>query len=103
MNSHDPLDWTHQWEHFEMMMYALSEGEETGIFMQVTERIMRDGAEEWDILYDRRIADLGDDVVTAASSEHWEEQVLRRYLNAHPDLVSAEKAYLSKWVESREM
>ncbi|MCL6548237.1 MAG: hypothetical protein K6T30_04930 [Alicyclobacillus sp.] len=91
----DPLDWVHQWDDFEMMMYALpGEGESGGVFMQVSRRNVRDGAEEWEIVYDRRIGDFDPTVNGEPGSEAWEEQVLRRFLNAHPQLVDEEKAYL---------
>lgn len=103
MNSYDPLDWTHQWAQFEMMMYALYDGPKPGIFMQVSELTKRDGADEWAILYDRCIASLGGDVQVPLQPEAWEEQVLRHHLNVHPELVNEEKVFLSRWLESREV
>lgn len=97
MNQYDPLDWLHQWDDFEMMMYALHEGI-PGIFMQVSRRTMRQGAEEWEIIYDRKIADLGDAATETPGTDAWQEQVLRHHLNQHPDLVPDEKAYLHQFL-----
>jgi hypothetical protein len=98
MNRYDPLDWIHQWDDYEMMMYALPPDEgEPGIYMQVSRKQLRDGAEEWDILYDRKIGDLPQ-VEAPRGSELWHEQVLRRYLHAHPQLVADEKLYLAQFL-----
>lgn len=97
MNHYDPLDWLHQWDDYEMMMYALPE-ETPGIYMQVSRKELRDGAEEWEILYDRKIADLCTDTTETPGSDAWQEHVLRHHLNDHPELVTNEKAYLQKWL-----
>ena len=97
MNRYDPLDWIHQWDDYEMMMYALPE-DEPGIYMQVSQKTVRSGAEEWEIIYDRRIADLWSDASEVPGSDDWQEQVLRHHLNEHPELVAEEKAYLQRWL-----
>jgi hypothetical protein len=98
----DPLDWVHQWDDFEMMMYAVADDEEgPGVRMQVSRRVMRDGAEEWEILYDRRLGDPDPNVQEEPGTEAWEEAVLRSYLHAHPDLVEQEKAYVAEFLSGR--
>jgi hypothetical protein len=99
MNHYDPLDWLHQWDSYEMMMYALHE-ETPGIFMQVSRKQMQSGAEEWEILYDRKIADVCDDATAPPGSDDWQEHVLRHYLNDHPELVADEKGYLQMWLNN---
>jgi hypothetical protein len=105
MNAFDPLDWLHQWDDFEMIMYARDPSEQDdGIFMQVSRKTARSGVEEWQILYDRKIADLPvDQRYDGAEIERdrWEEQVLRHHLNEHPELVSDEKLYLQRFLETR--
>jgi hypothetical protein len=96
----DPLDWTHQWDDFEMMMYVSDDPGEEGIRMQVSRRTQRDGAEEWVVLYDRRLADLPS-TAPGADREAWEESILRTYLHEHPHLVSEEKRYLEEWLANR--
>lgn len=97
MNGFDPLDWLHQWDDYEMMMYARAdEGDDPGICMQVSRRVLRDGAEEWEIVYDRKIADLPEDISEPVGTDAWEERVLRNHLNEHPKLVLDEKAYLAQ-------
>lgn len=90
----DPLDWTHQWENFEMMMYVEA-GDDAGIRMQVARKTAESAAESWEVLYDRKVADVPDDVQGTYGSEAWEEAVLRQHLNTHPQLVNEEKAYLA--------
>lgn len=103
----DRMDWTHQWDEFEMFMYVVLQSEDVpGIYMQVSRRDRQDGAEQWEILYDRKIADLrpGDlamthqasDVDDRPGTEAWEERILRRELTEHPDLVDREKLYLQE-------
>lgn len=98
----DPMDWTHQWDEFEMYMYAEAPAApDAGIHMQVSRRVRKDGAEEWEILYDRKIADLdGADVEGEPGSEAWEERILRRHLQAYPSLVNEEKAYAHAFLEN---
>lgn len=100
MNAYDPLDWIHPWDDYEMMMYALHE-DTPGIFMQVSQRTKTDGAEEWEILYDRKISDLCTDTSETAGSDPWQEHVLRHYLNDHPELVANEKEYLHNWLANQ--
>ena len=97
MNRYDPLDWIHPWDDYEMMMYALHE-DDPGIYMQVSHKTMRAGAEEWEIVYDRKIADLCNDASEVPGSDDWQEHVLRHHLNDHPELVAEEKAYLQQWL-----
>ncbi|QQE80298.1 hypothetical protein [Alicyclobacillus sp. SO9] len=90
----DPLEWTHQWDNYEMMMYVETEGEHTGIFMQVSQRDKRDGAEEWEILYNRKLSDYSPEAGRGKTDfAEWEDAVLRDYLHQHPHLVRDEKAY----------
>lgn len=98
----DPLDWVHQWEHYEMVMYVSFQEGDDGIFMQVSERNQRDGAEEWEILYNRKIESLSEnhDSAFPMGSEAWEERILRNHLNAHPKLVQDEKDYLAQFLSS---
>ncbi|MDQ0190913.1 hypothetical protein JI721_02820 [Alicyclobacillus cycloheptanicus] len=98
----DPLDWTHQWEDFEMFMYVDgTAGEDAGIHMQVSRRTRGEGAEEWEILYDRTIAPLDTtDIAEAPGTEAWEERILRRHLQAHPELVDEEKAYVASFLQN---
>lgn len=94
----DPLDWLHQWDDYEMYMYAMAD-DPPGIFMQVSKRTLRDGAEEWVMLYDRQIAPLPTlEDAAEPGSEAWEEQVLRNHLRSHPTLVDDEKAYLAEFL-----
>lgn len=97
----DPLDWVHQWENYEMVMYVSFQEGDDGIFIQISERNQRDGAEEWQILYDRKISPLPPEgeISYPVGSEDWEERVLRNHLNAHPNLVPEEKAYLTRFLE----
>ncbi|MCL6452229.1 MAG: hypothetical protein K6T78_01235 [Alicyclobacillus sp.] len=99
MHAYDPMDWTHQWDRYEMMMYALTGPTDAGIYMQVSERAERDGAEEWNILYSRKIADLPSGIQGPVGSEQWEDQVLRQHFTAHPELVDEEKSHLAAWLE----
>ncbi|WDL98053.1 hypothetical protein [Alicyclobacillus sp. ALC3] len=103
----DQMDWTHQWDDFEMFMYVVGPDEDVpGIYMQVSQRDRQEGVEQWEILYDRKIADLeqGDlepaiqssDAEAGPGSEVWEERILRRQLRDHPDLVDREKEYLQE-------
>ncbi|GGI98824.1 hypothetical protein GCM10010885_05390 [Alicyclobacillus cellulosilyticus] len=94
----DPLDWVHQWDDYEMVMYARADGEDPGIYMQVSQRRQVDGAEEWEVLYERKLADLYPDLPEAPGSEAWEEAQLRTHLHRRPQLVAEEKAYLAAWL-----
>jgi hypothetical protein len=94
----DILDWTHQWDNYEMFMYVRNDEDEKGIYMQVSERIMRDGAEEWVILYDRKLAELLTDIEGEPGTETWEENMLKTYLHRHPQLVNEEKAYVEAFL-----
>lgn len=90
----DPLEWTHQWDNYEMMMYVETDGDNPGIFMQVSQRIRRDGAEEWQILYDRKLAGYNSEAGRGETgSAEWEDAILRDYLHQNPHLVRDEKAY----------
>jgi hypothetical protein len=101
MHKYDPLDWLHQWDDFEMMMYARTEQEgDPGIFMQVSRKVVQDGAEEWEIIYDRKLADLFE-VAAEPGTDDWQEQILRQYLNAHPTLVNDEKQYLEQYLAAK--
>lgn len=112
------MDWTHQWENFEMFMYVVPPEEgDPGIFMQVLRRELQDRAEQWDMLYDRKIAELEpadlspvEEIDTASSddlsvraalpgSEAWEERILRRQMQQNPNLVDEEKIYLRDFLE----
>ena len=97
----DPLDWIHQWDDYEMYLYAESgdADRESGIFMQVSKSFSRDGATLWEMLYERRLCDVPE---TGPSPEqpNWEDAVLRTYLHEHPNLVADEKKYLETWLES---
>ena len=94
----DPLDWVHQWDNYEMVMYVRNDDGEQGIFMQVLEKHLQDGAEEWNIVYDRQIADLDPNVPGEPGSEAWEEKQLREHLNRNPQLVTEEKNYLKSYL-----
>ncbi|MCL6636382.1 MAG: hypothetical protein K6T26_00420 [Alicyclobacillus sp.] len=101
MTAFDPLDWIHQWDDFEMMLYALPGAAEAGgVFMQVSRRVQEEGAEAWEILYDRRLADCPPGIDEPPGSDAWEERVLRRYLQEHPELVAEEKAYLAAFLQT---
>jgi hypothetical protein len=89
----DPLDWTHQWENYEMMMYVETDAE-PGIWMQVSRKHTESGAESWEVIYDRKIADLLDAIPGVFGSESWQEAMLRQHLNSNPQLVNDEKSYL---------
>lgn len=101
MHAFDPLDWVHRYESYEMVMYVrVGETEaQDGIYMQVLELVERDGAQEWSILYDRRLADIPV-VEIPYTSDAFEDKVLRIYLNEHPDLVSQEKLYIQTFERS---
>lgn len=98
MNHYDPLDWIHQWDAYEMMMYAEHEGDAPGIYMQVSQHHQQDGAQTWEVLYDRRLAPLDVSTSDDGGSDAWCERVLRGYLNEHPQLVADEKRFLSDWL-----
>ncbi|SFU36859.1 hypothetical protein SAMN05421543_101318 [Alicyclobacillus macrosporangiidus] len=102
MHAFDPLDWIHQWDDFEMMMYARHDVDEPGIFMQVSRRLQREGAEEWEILYDRKIADVPEGIAEMPGTDAWEERVLRRHLTDHPQLVNEEKQHLAEFLANRD-
>lgn len=98
----DPLDWIHQWDDYEMYLYAESgdADREPGVFMQVSKSLSRDGATLWEMLYERRLDDVPESMLLPDDPK-WEDSVLRTYLNEHPDLVSEEKNYLLSWLEQR--
>ncbi|RIV28771.1 hypothetical protein D2Q93_01905 [Alicyclobacillaceae bacterium I2511] len=97
----NPLDWIHQWDNYEMMMYAEEEsGEPAGIFMQVSRRSSYPGAEQWEVLYQRKLADISMQTESIPGSELWQEQVLRDYLQRFPTLVVDEKEYVQNWFSS---
>ncbi|GMA62308.1 hypothetical protein NZD89_21400 [Alicyclobacillus fastidiosus] len=99
MRSFDQLDWVHAFDDYEMVMYLQQEGtEDDGIYMQVLERTVEDGAQEWNILYDRRLSfAIGTPSITR-DDPAYEDEVLRMFLHEHPSLVDDEKAYLKKWL-----
>jgi hypothetical protein len=98
----NPLDWTHQWEDYEMMMYVGKDdaGQEK-IFIQVSKLIRTDRATEQEILYDREIGLLNPEIIRGVDRDAWEEKQLRWFLDTHPDLVEREKAYLKEREKSR--
>lgn len=102
MRTFDQLDWVHAFDDYEMFMYVRHEGkEDDGIYMQMLSRERVDGAETWDILYDRRLtAELGSPSV-AQDDPAYEDEILRSYLALHPSIVDEEKAYLAKWLEGQ--
>lgn len=102
MAKFDPLDWTHQWDDFEMYMYLDNVGDEEekpGIRMQVSRRCLEDGAEQWELLYDRKIADWPAGILIGEVNNSLEEQVLREYLDSHPSLVEDEKRFLAAFLQ----
>ncbi|MFC4768362.1 hypothetical protein [Effusibacillus consociatus] len=98
----NPLDWTHQWDQFEMMMYVGKDdtGQEK-IFMQVSKVIRIEQATEQEILYDREIGLLNPEIIRGVDRDAWEEKQLKWFLDTHPDLVEREKAYVKDWEKSR--
>ncbi|GAX90788.1 hypothetical protein [Effusibacillus lacus] len=98
----NPLDWTHIWDDYEMMMYVGKDdtGQEK-IFMQVSRIIRTDQATEQEILYDREIGFLNPDIIRGVDRDAWEEKQLRWFLETHPDLVEREKTFLKEWEKSR--
>ncbi|GEO25598.1 hypothetical protein AAC03nite_13830 [Alicyclobacillus acidoterrestris] len=101
MRSFDQLDWVHRFEDYEMIMYLQQEGtEDDGIYMQVLQRTVEDGAEEWNILYDRRLTSEVGKPSVSKEDPSYEDEILRMYLHAHPALVDDEKAYLRAWLAS---
>lgn len=98
----NPLDWTHQWDDYEMMMYVGKDGfGQEKIFMQVSRITRGEDATEQEILYDREIGLLNPEIIRGVDRDVWEEKQLRWFLDAHPDLVEREKAYLKDWEKSR--
>lgn len=96
----DQLDWVHQWDQYEMVMYvSFNEGDD-GILMQVSERKRTDGAEQWETLYHRKLSPLPgpSDVPYPEGTPEWEERVLRDHLHQHPKLVQEEKDYLAHFL-----
>lgn len=98
----NPIDWTHQWEDYEMMMYVGKDdsGQEK-IFMQLSKVVRTDQATEQEILYDREIGLLNPDIIRGVDRDAWEEKQLRWFLDTHHDLVDREKAYLKEWEKNR--
>jgi len=103
MHVFDPLDWVHRYDQYEMVMYVRhgEEPTEDGIYIQVLESALQDGAEAWSILYDRKLADIPESDLTPGT-DAWEDRVLRTYLNDHPDLVHDEKERVAALAESSE-
>lgn len=97
----DPLDWVHQWDQYEMYMYAELHTEEgtPGIYMQVSRRELVQGAEEWSLLYERRLGDLPS--LPADGQRDEEDRTLRAYLNQHPNIVPEEKQFLLDWLSQQ--
>lgn len=101
MRHFDQLDWVHRFDDFEMFMYVLADGsDEDGIYMQLLHRELVDGAETWNILYDRRLSSIIGEVLSNPGSPTYEDEVLRMYLNQHPNLVDDEKEYLQNWLKN---
>lgn len=100
MRSFDQLDWVHRFaENYEMVMYL--QQEETGpngIYMQVLMKVDEQGAEAWEIVYDRRLTSVIGDVSVDSHHEAYEDEVLRQYLRDHPTLVEDEKKYFEAWL-----
>jgi hypothetical protein len=99
MHGFDQLDWVHQWDQFEMVMYV--DQDETGadcIHMQVLAKQEDEGAEVWDILYDRIVTTIDYSVDATLHTDAWQDQVLRHYLNTHPTLVPDEKEKVAAWM-----
>ncbi|MFD1673426.1 hypothetical protein [Alicyclobacillus fodiniaquatilis] len=102
MRTFDQLDWVHRWDDFEMMMYVQMDGtEHDGIYMQVLRQNTLNGVEEWEILYDRRLSNIINDIVATPDDPAYEDVILRKYLNDHPDLVMEEKQYLAAWLDAQ--
>lgn len=100
MTRFDPLDWTHQWDDYEMYMYVDVDSDreqDRGVRMQVLQRSLLQGAEEWTLLYDRRLAPLPAEDTQGEWNDQEEERVLREFLLATPQLVSHEKEVLSQF------
>lgn len=98
----DPLDWVHAFDDYEMYMYVRQDGDaDDGIYMQMLQRELVDGAEIWSVLYDRRLT--ADIAQVGLDPQHpaYEDEVLRNYLAAHPAVVDEEKAYLAEWLQGR--
>ncbi|WAH35810.1 hypothetical protein [Alicyclobacillus dauci] len=103
MRSFDQLDWVHQFGDYEMFMYVQADGtDEDGIYIQLLQRNVQDGAEQWDILYDRRLSSATMELPFGPEDPAFEEAVLRHYLDDHPTLVDDEKTYLANWLKERE-
>ena len=101
MQHFDALNWVHQWDEYEMVMYAQPEpGEQSGVFMQVSRHRHHSGAEEWEILYQRKLADISVQTESQPGSDEWQEQILRNYLRRFPSVVADEKAYIEKFLSS---
>lgn len=99
MHGFDQLDWVHQWDNFEMVMYVDKDDEGNhAIFMQVLVKQEDEGAEAWDILYDRVVTRVDYAVDASPDSDAWHDQVLRHFLNTHPTLVLDEKAAVARFV-----
>ncbi|WP_018132089.1 hypothetical protein [Effusibacillus pohliae] len=96
----NPLDWTHAWDDFEMMLYVGKDdtGQEK-IFMQVSKITRTEQATEQEILYDREIGLLNLEIIRGVDRDAWEEKQLKWFLDTHPDLVEREKAYLKEWLK----
>lgn len=100
MRTFDQLEWVHQFGDYEMLMYLhLEHSDDDGIRMQMLKRDLSEGAEQWDILYDRLLSSVIGDVSVEANDPAFEDEVLRRYLHEHPNLVEEEKAYLKQFSE----
>lgn len=100
MRTFDQLDWVHSFDDYQMFMYAQADGVETdGIYMQMLRRNRSDGAEYWDILYDRKLSPTIGDVTVAKDDPAFEDEVLRQFLHAHPDVVDEEKEFLANWLK----
>lgn len=99
MKTFDQLDWVHAFDDFEMVMYVRMDGDlDDGIYMQVLQKTQEDGAESWNIVYDRRLRAGVEGGLLRAEDPAFEDEVLRAFLHAHPTLVDDEKQYLQEWL-----
>lgn len=103
MRPFDQLDWVHRFEdNYEMVMYLQLENTDSdGIYMQVLMKVDEQGAESWQILYNRRLTSVIGDVAVDRNHDSYEDEVLRQYLRSHPTLVEDEKEYFQAWLREQ--